>query len=72
MHSQLITDSIEGYQALMSYNLNPHGRGDFHEGFEHGWEDMAKTTRLVDANPSRNVWPSEDIVPNFRKDVLTY
>lgn len=71
------TPSFKGYNALLTSNNNPEGRGDLHEGFEFGWEELLpKTHDEKRANDGvmagANVWPNDTDVPGFREAVLTY
>ena len=63
--------NFKGYTALLGENTNPENRGDLHEGFDIGWEEMSGSTRSDDgAMTGQNVWPEE--LPDFREDVLEY
>ncbi|KIJ54464.1 hypothetical protein M422DRAFT_240531 [Sphaerobolus stellatus SS14] len=68
------TPNFKGYNAFLSQNVNPENRGDLHEGFEFGWEE-------IDADPSsahkesgsmagENIWPPE--FPEMRRASLEY
>ena len=53
------------------------GRGDWHEGFDVGWEEEGEGKGgEKDANGSAmagaNVWPPEEMLPGFRKGVMEY
>ncbi|KAI0823965.1 Clavaminate synthase-like protein [Trametes gibbosa] len=67
--------NFKGYNPVLSSNNNPLNRGDLHEGFEFGWEEL--NARLNDekrandgAMSGANVWPSD--LPGFRDSVLSY
>jgi isopenicillin N synthase-like dioxygenase len=57
--------TLRGYQPLFSAtNDQTNGVTDAHEGFEFGAEDP---------DPLKsNIWPSEEDLPRFRKDVVSY
>ena len=74
--------SFKGYNALLSENTDPEGRGDLHEGFNIGWEALeghesqAKENTWYDQSTSMggaNVWPEggEDMT-EFRRAMLEY
>ena len=74
--------SFKGYNALLSENTDPDGRGDLHEGFNIGWEALEghesqmKTNARYDQDSTMggaNVWPEggEDM-KEFRKAMLEY
>ena len=74
--------SFKGYNALLSENTDPEGRGDLHEGFNIGWEALeghesqAKDNIQHDENATMrgaNVWPEggEDM-KEFRRAMLEY
>lgn len=74
--------SFKGYNALLSENTDPEGRGDLHEGFNIGWEPLegheiqAKENARYDQNATMggaNVWPEggEDM-KEFRRAMLDY
>jgi len=76
------SSSFKGYNALMSGNEDPEGRGDLHEGFNIGWEALeghnsqAKVTAWYDRSITMggaNVWPEggEDM-KEFRSAMLEY
>ncbi|EMD39655.1 hypothetical protein CERSUDRAFT_81032 [Gelatoporia subvermispora B] len=63
--------NFKGYTALLGENTNPDNRGDLHEGFDIGWEDMSGTSRADDGPMSGvNVWPED--MPGFRETLLEY
>lgn len=65
--------NFKGYTALLGENLNPANRGDLHEGFDIGWEEIqsGKSERADDgAMAGVNVWP--DVLPGFREACLDY
>ncbi|OJT13003.1 hypothetical protein TRAPUB_10480 [Trametes pubescens] len=67
--------NFKGYNAILTSNNDPLNRGDLHEGFEFGWEELdpraADDKRANDgAMAGANVWPSE--LPGFRESVLSY
>lgn len=65
------SSNFKGYTALFGENTNPENRGDLHEGFDIGWEEMSGSTRMNDgAMSGQNVWPEE--LPGFREVVLEY
>lgn len=69
------TPNFKGYTALLSSNNDPSNRGDMHEGFEFGWEEMVPKVddekRASDGvMAGANVWPEG--VPGFRESVLGY
>ncbi|OBZ71179.1 hypothetical protein A0H81_08531 [Grifola frondosa] len=65
------SNNFKGYTALLGENTNPENRGDLHEGFDLGWEDMSGATRSEDgAMTGENAWP--DGLPGFREAVLDY
>lgn len=74
--------SFKGYNALLSGNTDPEGRGDLHEGFNIGWEALeghesqTKANAWYDQNSTMggaNVWPEggEDM-KEFRVAMLEY
>ena len=74
--------SFKGYNALLSENTDPEGRGDLNEGFNIGWEALeghesqTKTNAWYDKNATMggaNVWPEggEDM-KEFRRAMLEY
>ncbi|CAL1713622.1 unnamed protein product [Somion occarium] len=63
--------NFKGYTALLGENTNPENRGDLHEGFDIGWEEMSGSSRSDDgAMTGDNVWPEK--LPGFREAVLDY
>ncbi|KAH9950668.1 2OG-Fe-II oxygenase [Amylocystis lapponica] len=64
--------NFKGYTALLGENTNPENRGDLHEGFDLGWEEIASGAVRTDdgAMTGENVWPQG--LPGFREDVLEY
>ncbi|KAI0329030.1 Clavaminate synthase-like protein [Cubamyces sp. BRFM 1775] len=69
------TSNFKGYTAILSSNNDPLNRGDLHEGFEFGWEEIqARINDEKRANDGvmagANVWPSD--LPGFREPVLSY
>lgn len=69
--------NFKGYNPVLSSNNDPANRGDLHEGFEFGWEDL--DSRATDerrahdgAMAGANVWPSPSDVLGFRESVLGY
>jgi len=65
------SSNFKGYTALLGENTNPENRGDLHEGFDIGWEDMSGSTRADDGEMTgQNVWPEG--LPGFREEVLEY
>ena len=74
--------SFKGYNALLSENTDPEGRGDLNEGFNIGWEALeghesqTKANAWHDQNATMggaNVWPEggEDM-KEFRRAMLEY
>ncbi|KIJ59069.1 hypothetical protein HYDPIDRAFT_118899 [Hydnomerulius pinastri MD-312] len=68
---------FKGYSPPLDANIDPtnNTKGDFHEGFEIGWEEIkAKDNDEKRANDGAmagaNVWPSE--CPRFREACLEY
>ncbi|KIJ54466.1 hypothetical protein M422DRAFT_24413 [Sphaerobolus stellatus SS14] len=70
------TPNFKGYGGLLAENVNPENKGDVHEAFEFGYEE-------IDADPSSaavreadgsmagaNVWPLE--LPEMRRASLEY
>ncbi|PCH40438.1 Clavaminate synthase-like protein [Wolfiporia cocos MD-104 SS10] len=65
------TSNFKGYTALLGENTNPENRGDLHEGFDLGWEDMSGRGHSDNgAMTGQNVWP--DGLPDFREACLDY
>ncbi|KAF9265292.1 Clavaminate synthase-like protein [Marasmius fiardii PR-910] len=67
------TPNFKGYTPLLGENTDPNGKGDLHEGFDFGWEELENNP-----SPSRddhgamsgsNVWPD---IPGFRETALTF
>ncbi|KAK1227333.1 hypothetical protein PQX77_009655 [Marasmius sp. AFHP31] len=71
------TPNFKGYTALLGENTDPNGKGDLHESFDLGWEELASHTQNAPKTGSRddgamsgsNVWPE---LAGFRETVLTY
>lgn len=67
------SENFKGYTALLGENTNPENRGDLHEGFDLGWEELDGSVRADDgAMTGGNVWPDPTSLPGFREDVLEY
>ena len=74
------TSNFKGYNAILSENTDPNGRGDLNEGFNIGWEalegDESEGNVWVHSNDSMgggNVWPEGgDEMKEFRRSLLTY
>jgi len=67
------TPNYRGYTGLFSENTNPLNRGDLHEGFDLGWEELvpsSKRGRNDGVMAGNNVWPVG--IPGFRNSVLSY
>ncbi|KZT11781.1 Clavaminate synthase-like protein [Laetiporus sulphureus 93-53] len=65
------TANFKGYTALLGENTNLENRGDLHEGFDLGWEEMSGSGRQDDGvMAGQNVWP--DNLPGFREACLEY
>ncbi|KAF8635830.1 hypothetical protein AX15_000029 [Amanita polypyramis BW_CC] len=69
--------NFRGYAPILSGNNNPDNAGDFHEGFQFGWEELVddkgtKGEEIDGPMSGANVWPSVTEVPNFREAVLKY
>ncbi|KAI6163285.1 hypothetical protein EDD17DRAFT_1756249 [Pisolithus thermaeus] len=67
--------NFKGYAPVLDSNIDPANRGDLHEGFEIGWEELVPKendeTRLNDgAMAGANVWPLEPA--EFREACLNY
>ncbi|KAH7885002.1 hypothetical protein F5I97DRAFT_1928422 [Phlebopus sp. FC_14] len=67
--------NFKGYSPLLDANIEPGNRGDLHEGFEIGWEELeAKANDEKRANDGAmaggNMWPQEPA--GFREAVLNY
>ena len=70
--------NFKGYNPPLDSNIDPanNAKGDFHEGFEIGWEEIeAKAYGEQRANDGAmagaNVWPTDDC-PAFREAYLEY
>ncbi|KAL0574192.1 hypothetical protein V5O48_007758 [Marasmius crinis-equi] len=67
--------NFKGYTALLGENTDPNGKGDLHEGFDIGWEELGggnrqdSSSRDDGAMTGSNVWPE---LPGFRETVLAY
>ncbi|KAG9045995.1 hypothetical protein FS837_005287 [Tulasnella sp. UAMH 9824] len=76
------SDNFKGYTPLLGENTDPENRGDLHEGFDIGWEELDRPadTQLSSTEPSSNsgliqggnVWPSTEVLPGFREALLKY
>ncbi|KAL1692007.1 hypothetical protein GGG16DRAFT_90531 [Schizophyllum commune] len=71
--------NFKGYTAMHAEKTDTEaeGRGDWHEGFDVGWEEEGEAKGgEKDANGSAmagaNVWPPEEMLPGFRKGVMEY
>ncbi|KAI0060382.1 Clavaminate synthase-like protein [Artomyces pyxidatus] len=68
--------NFKGYTALLGENADPDNRGDLHEGFDLGWEKLedgsSRSGEEDGAMAGSNVWPSEVLVPGFRKAAMEY
>ena len=65
------SSNFKGYTALLGENTNPENRGDLHEGFDIGWEDLTGASRADDgAMTGQNVWPRN--MSDFKAAVLEY
>lgn len=67
--------NFKGYAPALDSNIDPVNRGDWHEGFEIGWEELVPKEndekRLNDgAMAGANVWPLEPV--EFREACLDY
>ncbi|KAI6149146.1 hypothetical protein BKA82DRAFT_4329117 [Pisolithus tinctorius] len=67
--------NFKGYEPLLGSNANPANRGDLHEGFAIGWEELMPKEndekRVNDgAMAGANVWPLEPA--GFREACLNY
>ncbi|KAG8811880.1 hypothetical protein FRC19_003514 [Serendipita sp. 401] len=76
------SSNFKGYNAFLSENTDPEGRGDLNEGFNFGWETLEDEDGKVTENAwnhtdgpmsGMNVWPNggEDMKV-FRRALLTY
>ena len=65
------TSNFKGYTALLGENTDPENRGDLHEGFDIGWEELdGSSNRFEDgAMIGGNVWPPVD---GLREAALAY
>ncbi|KAG7088766.1 hypothetical protein E1B28_012732 [Marasmius oreades] len=71
------TPNFKEYTALLGEKTDPNGKGkgDLHEGFDLGWEEIdpngvqKDTSRDDGAMSGSNVWPE---LPGFREIVLAY
>lgn len=75
------TDNFKGYNAFLSENTDPEGRGDLNEGFNFGWEvlegDESEKSpwshNTGGAMSGGNVWPQGgEEMKEFRRALLTY
>ncbi|KDQ62071.1 hypothetical protein JAAARDRAFT_203292 [Jaapia argillacea MUCL 33604] len=68
------SSNFKGYTALLGENTNPENRGDMHEGFDFGWEELYPSSdsapRHDGAMAGVNVWPEHP--PGFRESALSY
>ncbi|KAI9066009.1 Clavaminate synthase-like protein [Trametes sanguinea] len=70
------TANFKGYNPVLSSNNDPLNRGDLHEGFEFGWEELQsreydeKRAHDDGVMAGANVWPSEPA--DFREATLGY
>ncbi|KAJ3011863.1 hypothetical protein NUW54_g2042 [Trametes sanguinea] len=70
------TANFKGYNPVLSSNNDPLNRGDLHEGFEFGWEELhareydEKRAHDDGVMAGANVWPSEPA--GFREATLGY
>ncbi|OSX57172.1 hypothetical protein POSPLADRAFT_1186096 [Postia placenta MAD-698-R-SB12] len=67
------SSNFKGYTALLGENTNPENRGDLHEGFDLGWEEMDSGISRRDGDgvmTGVNVWPEG--LSGFRKACLDY
>lgn len=66
--------NFKGYTGLLGENTNSENRGDMHEGFDIGWEELEEAGNALregdGAMAGGNVWPSD--LPGFREAVLSY
>lgn len=71
------TPNFKGYNALLSENTDPAGRGDLNEGYNLGWEVLEEHDGLSHDTEGpmggKNVWPEggEDMKA-FRRSALIY
>ncbi|TDL19672.1 Clavaminate synthase-like protein [Rickenella mellea] len=68
------TPNFKGYNGLLMENNDPANKGDMHEGFNLGPEELRSTnpTGGENAMSGANLWPSESAIPGFREAVLNY
>jgi isopenicillin N synthase-like dioxygenase len=74
------TSNFKGYNAFLSENNDPEGRGDLNEGFNFGWEalegDESEASAWAHSSgpmSGANVWPDGgDDMKEFRRALLTY
>jgi isopenicillin N synthase-like dioxygenase len=74
------SENFKGYNAFLSENTDPEGRGDLNEGFNFGWEplegDQSADNPWMHTGGSMggpNVWPEGgDDMKEFRRAMLTY
>ncbi|KIM42980.1 hypothetical protein M413DRAFT_443797 [Hebeloma cylindrosporum] len=73
------TPNYKGYTALLGENTDSTGRGDLHEGFDIGWEDVeVDSATVIDGSSlprdgamvGQNVWPAD--LPGFKEKTLEY
>ncbi|TFK48749.1 Clavaminate synthase-like protein [Heliocybe sulcata] len=65
--------NFKGYTALLGENTDPENRGDMHEGFDIGWEEVGPTSASREGDGTMsgsNVWPCD--LPGFKEAALTY
>lgn len=65
--------NFKGYTALLGENTNPENRGDLHEGFDLGWEDLESGNSHREGDgvmTGQNVWLHD--LPGFREACLEY
>ncbi|KAL4070392.1 hypothetical protein J3A83DRAFT_4372573 [Scleroderma citrinum] len=67
--------NFKGYAPVLDSNIDPINRGDLHEGFEAGWEELIPKEndekRVNDGSMAGpNVWPEEPA--EFREAFLSY
>ncbi|KAI5988350.1 hypothetical protein EDD15DRAFT_2463559 [Pisolithus albus] len=67
--------NFRGYEPVLDSNADPANRGDLHEGFEIGWEELVlkendEKRANAGAMAGTNVWPSEPA--EFRETCLNY
>ncbi|KAF7422336.1 hypothetical protein PC9H_010492 [Pleurotus ostreatus] len=66
------TTNYKGYTALLAENTDPNNAGDLHEGFDIGPEGSSDPVKMDAPMAGGNVWPPDEIIPGFKKDVLKY